>query len=642
MSRTDDLLAEIRDSLTKNQTGNSAGFRQSTDWSNPFSSATTAVNGFTGAVGNVLKEWQTATSTFGTNWNNDAIGLHASVAKSRMSMAEWADSIQAAGSGFAGLGGTMNESGKIFTSVATSFRDSGASESLAKMAWTTGEQNKLLAMSMTTQRHLDLSKVENQNLLFESVNKLGKEMDKTTQLYGISRKEQISIMEANKNDMKYQAALNVNVNKEAKSSVDSVIQNTPKIVGDLIKNYVTGGALTEKNLEVAQGIGELAEPLRNAVENLKHAGTKEEAETYKKQIESINEQIAIRMNSTEVQKQIAANSGFNKVATTQGEIMLGFRQQSEGIQSTAENLKISQAEAAAENRKKAELAVESKTGSGKIAAEAASTEFLVKTGRAIEDAAKKPQEAVLAANARFADAVSKKNAEGATVNDFISTIDKKTGEPMSDRMYGDFGKDFVKSIDSGTFIKDIGSMLEKGAIQGLSNIKSISAATVQLMGNLAASSGGSTTKNQFANGTKESFGDWFGKDFGTGMSAILHGNEAVVPKGKVPEFLADMQKTMGGKQANIIENMMNSVSMTSSNLMNQMPQPTIEPVNQAPQVTQETSSGASDITLKDINEQLATLNTSMVKLISTTSDMLETTDKQYRATKQLSPNLNAR
>jgi hypothetical protein len=185
-------------------------------------------------------------------------------------------------------------------------------------------------------------------------------------------------------------------------------------------------------------------------------------------------------------------------------------------------------------------------------------------------------------------------------------------------------------------------MLEKGAIQGLSNIKSISAATVQLMGNLAASSGGSTTKNQFANGTKESFGDWFGKDFGTGMSAILHGNEAVVPKGKVPEFLADMQKTMGGKQANIIENMMNSVSMTSSNLMNQMPQPTIEPVNQAPQVTQEPSSGASDITLKDINEQLATLNTSMVKLISTTSDMLETTDKQYRATKQLSPNLNAR
>jgi hypothetical protein len=73
-----------------------------------------------------------------------------------------------------------------------------------------------------------------------------------------------------------------------------------------------------------------------------------------------------------------------------------------------------------------------------------------------------------------------------------------------------------------------------------------------------------------------------------------------------------------------------------------MPQPTIEPVNQAPQVTQEPSSGASDITLKDINEQLATLNTSMVKLISTTSDMLETTDKQYRATKQLSPNLNAR
>jgi hypothetical protein len=44
----------------------------------------------------------------------------------------------------------------------------------------------------------------------------------------------------------------------------------------------------------------------------------------------------------------------------------------------------------------------------------------------------------------------------------------------------------------------------------------------------------------YYDGTKEVTGDWFGKDFGKGMLAEVHGPEALVPKPKLGEFLSDM------------------------------------------------------------------------------------------------------
>jgi hypothetical protein len=652
MSRTDDLLTEIRDSLAKNQRGNSSGERQYTPPSTPVSTgidaidkAASKVNGLSNAFDGVLQDWQTATKTFGINWNNDAIGLTTSIAKSRMSMAEWSEAIASSKSGFTGLGGTMNESAKIFTSVATGFRDSGASEALAKMAWSTGEQNKLLAMSMTSQRHLDLSKREDQERLFESTHKMAQEMDKVSQLTGMSRKDQLDKMEENKNDIRFMANKRL-LEAEGKGAGASAIEDFAKSAGGLnsiIKNYSQGGVLTDANRATAQAIGpDLAEKLRLSVLQLQNSRSEAEAEANRQRLQQVKDEIAVRVNSTASLKD--AVRGESDVSEARRTLMKDSNQailnEGDGIKRRAKDLGISQEEAQKMLAKEAILASEGKNARGEMYAGAQTTEGLVKAKRAVEDAAKVPQDIAKAINERVGKAAATPDKEGLSVNDKLSTIDKKTGEAMSDKIYGDLGKDLTKSINNGTFIKDLGSMLEKGAVQGLSNIKSIAAGVVQLTGNIT----GVYEGGSHAGGTKAAFGDWFGKDFGPdGMGVLAHGREALVPEGKAPEFVADMLKTMGGgNQASIIENMMNSVSMTSSNLMNQMPQPTIEPVNQAPQVTQEPSSGASDITLKDINEQLATLNTSMVKLISTTSDMLETTDKQYRATKQLSPNLNAR
>lgn len=629
MARQEELLEKILDTLKEGK-GNSSGYRQS---SQPISTgfgvideASKRISGFSNTFNGILGNWETASREFGVNWNNDAIGLSTSIAKARMDFGEWSDSIKSAGGGFAGLGGTMNESAKIFTSVATGFRDSGASEALAKMAFSTGEQNKLLAMSMATQRHLDLSKVENQNLLFESVTKLGKEMDKTSQLYGIGRKEQIAAAEANKNDMKYQAGLNVHVNEQARAAMVSAVDTAPKAIGDLIKNFVGGGALTDENKKTAQAIGDLNEPLRNAVEKLKHASTKEEAAVYEKQIKAIEDEIAIRMRSREVQENIAA--GTNNVAVKQAEIMGQTMNHMEGINQEAKTAHVSQTEAARLLREKAELAAEGKNARGEMYAGAQTTEGLVKTQRALDDAIKAPMEAAQALNEQVGKAAARPDKSGLSVNDRLSTIDKKTGEAMSDKIYGDFGKDLTKSINNGTFINDVGKLLEKGAIQGLSNIKSITAGTVQLMGNVSGLAPDGLNMNAPKEPTvKES-----------GISSV--GTEKSIEK--TPELLSDIQKSLGGQQANIVEQMKNTVPLSASDLMSQIPQPVVEPINQTQNTQQEQTPGISESALKDINEQLSTLNTSMVKLISISSDMADATDKQYRATKQLSPNLNAR
>jgi hypothetical protein len=54
------------------------------------------------------------------------------------------------------------------------------------------------------------------------------------------------------------------------------------------------------------------------------------------------------------------------------------------------------------------------------------------------------------------------------------------------------------------------------------------------------------TPPEFATGTMGSLGKWFGNFPKTGMSAVLHGTEAVVTQAQAPAFAMDMLSSMGG------------------------------------------------------------------------------------------------
>lgn len=640
MSQDTDLLQKIYDTLSK-QGGSKPSYTPVSTGIDAIDNASKKVNSFTSSLDSVLKEWEYATTSFGINWNNDAIGLTTSISKSRMSIEEWSESIKFAKTGFTSLGGTMNESARVFTSIATNFRDSGASEAMAKMAWTTGEQNKLLAYSMVTNRNLDLSRIENQNKLFDSMVKLGQEMDKTSQLTGMSRQQQMNQMEENKNDMRFQANKRV-LDLQGYSIGAKAIENfasTSGSLNSLIKNFSQGGVLTDENRQKAQAIGpDLAEKLRIAVQQLQHSRTKEEETANLQRLDVIKDEIKVRAGSIEFMKD--ASVGESDVAEARRKLLSdngnALLNSVDGMTTKANELGISTREATKVLNAQISKSLESTDATGKQYAGAETTEGLVKSRRALEDMVKVPMDVIQKTNERIGKSVSAPGVDNLSVNDRLSTIDKKTGEVMSDKIYGDFGKQLTNSISNGTFLKDFGSSLEKAAIQGLSNIKSIAAGTIQLSGNLISGSGIST-------GSKEDYGNWIGKNLKNNEENILHSEDYDISKYKTPEFLKDMQKSIGGQQSNIVDNMINTMNVSAAEIAKNTPQPVID-TNKSQSQSGNESPGltTNDVSLKDINEQLTTLNTSIAKLVSTNTEILDISDKQYYATKQLSPNLNIR
>jgi hypothetical protein len=134
-----------------------------------------------------------------------------------------------------------------------------------------------------------------------------------------------------------------------------------------------------------------------------------------------------------------------------------------------------------------------------------------------------------------------------------------------------------------------------------------------------------------ATGSKDVFGDWFNKDWGAGGLSMLHGREAVIPQDKLPEFMADMMKTMP-----------NISSLAGQ--MNNLPMPDLSNIPQqvssaVPTEMSNMFGNSQQTNLDDIFKQLETLNKTMSQHLP---EMVNSIDKQVRATKQLSPNVGIR
>jgi hypothetical protein len=114
-----------------------------------------------------------------------------------------------------------------------------------------------------------------------------------------------------------------------------------------------------------------------------------------------------------------------------------------------------------------------------------------------------------------------------------------------------------------------------------------------------------------ASGTKESFGDWFGKDFGGGMLTELHGPEAVVPQAKIGEFMKDMMSGISKSKAQGAQTDLPNMT----NMGN----------------TGTSGSGNSDnVTLKDVLASLQQLNKTMGQVASHSESTAEASHKTAR------------
>jgi len=124
-------------------------------------------------------------------------------------------------------------------------------------------------------------------------------------------------------------------------------------------------------------------------------------------------------------------------------------------------------------------------------------------------------------------------------------------------------------------------------------------------------------------GTKSSFGDWFGKDFGAdGMMAKLHGPEAVVPQEKIGEFISDMMAKLPKPSGQQDQGTMPSMpSMPSSASMQ--------------------GQSMDSKTINDLHKQLVDLNTSIKEVSTKMSNVSDNTAYTAKYTKAATGNRNA-
>lgn len=115
----------------------------------------------------------------------------------------------------------------------------------------------------------------------------------------------------------------------------------------------------------------------------------------------------------------------------------------------------------------------------------------------------------------------------------------------------------------------------------------------------------------FASGTKEASGDWFGKDFGSGMMAELHGPEAVVPQSKIGEFMKDMMASISKPK-----------SAKSSEGMPSIPSPSGE--------VSASSDTGNNVTLKDVLASLQQLNKTMGQVALHSESISDASNKSAR------------
>ena len=130
-----------------------------------------------------------------------------------------------------------------------------------------------------------------------------------------------------------------------------------------------------------------------------------------------------------------------------------------------------------------------------------------------------------------------------------------------------------------------------------------------------------------ADGSKSTFGSWFGKDWGAGGLSMLHGKEAVVPEGKMVEFINDMVAQSPGMLSGLQGSLRNT--MTENN-PNTAVQRALEQFSSSMNVPATVSAASSPSpvngtiieskTTSDLHEALEKLNTKMEKLITAVED----------------------
>lgn len=549
-----------------------------------------AFSGANRVIGENVENFQQLSRT-GASFNNNAMGMRDSIGQTRLSMDEYKQVMDKLSPSIAGLGGTVDQGTKNFNRFSGEFMNTNFAEQLTKMGYTTKDLNDVMAANMANRRFTDLSDDMQRKKAIEATAELARQMDETSKLTGISRQEQIADMKARSENGKVQAAIQLEMIRGGKdveqnyNNMQQSLNGLGKGVKDLADEMFTGGVRTEEGAAKMAALGPAGIELQKAVEASKKAKTQEEKDAAEAQLNRAKMAVNERMKSEEFLQAVMVAGG--KVGPAMQKM---YEENKLRAGTTATEAKTGQTtgQAMATNQAAAVNQQQGRDEKGAKDEGAKTTELYIQ----VVNRAKDVQSLWNTELNKLNDTLVK-SADGTRLLNRALDATRNQREPnvpfiqegypgLKERvkLAGGIGQESPATTprpptpgnersnqpNTGPFNNSpnpVGTALDNLGRMFTDERPGV----VRAPNSAPAATPPANAPTPFADGTKDTLGDWFGKNFGTaGSPALLHGKEAVVPEGKVGEFMQDMMKKANISNISTKAPETNKVSMTAEEM----------------------------------------------------------------------------
>jgi len=451
------------------------------------------------------------------------------ILSARMNLKEWNNLVRDSGTQLAGLSSDANKSGLMFLSVAKQLQeDPETRKAIIAGVGSIEEYNNALRMVSQATKFQNLSEAQTRKDMADSAKGLVFELDMMAKLTGKSREKMAKdIEEQNATaQMRLRIASMTKEEQDAYLKNQVVIQGLPKAAQELLTAYQTGGLRNARDRENAAAFtGTNIEAIIKQVSEIK-TNTPEADEQRRTLLAQMQQElVAVGANKDRLREMsvLAAtdNATAQKIGQTWADLAdssaLALKQQKEAADK-GQNLDVY-----VKNLYEAAISKIRRVGQTPVTPEekgAAASQAINVVETSIKDLQ-------IGAAVQYVDTLN--TSAGKLVTNFAGM--EEATRPFTTEMFKNLGPNLKSWFES------IGYTGKPVTPQDKNN-----PAVIRRHPELQNQQ--PTVQNETpigqANGSKDTFGDWFTKDWGMGGLSELHGKEAVVPQEKIGEFLKDM------------------------------------------------------------------------------------------------------